>query len=285
MNSEEMKKCPYCAEMIKAEALKCRYCGSNLSGKSIWQGASSDPQFWRRVNKGKKIAGVCAGIERQLDAPILLLPLRLFFVLTTVFYGFGLILYIVLWILMPPPADRPGQGKNAAGASAAAPRQPSEESAPSPAESGVEPSSREESAAGEAPSPEEESRPIQMKGPMLLLLAGAALFLVFLVLNGWGFLNHPLFNFLHIPVLPLAEWIKLLVVLSVALVILAGMNVISPSAAAIILISAAAIYFSEWTHFVSLRVIIASIVIGCLLWAGYLIVRKFSRSPGTMKCL
>ena len=39
----EMQHCPYCAELIRAEAIKCRYCGENFGGSQ-----SSDEQYMRR---------------------------------------------------------------------------------------------------------------------------------------------------------------------------------------------------------------------------------------------
>jgi phage shock protein PspC (stress-responsive transcriptional regulator) len=103
--ANDMKRCQYCAEPIRREAIKCRYCGSMLTDRKTTSETSSTPGYWQRVNDGKRIAGVCSGLARQLEMPVLILPLRLFFILTTIFYGFGVLLYIILWLLMPPPVD------------------------------------------------------------------------------------------------------------------------------------------------------------------------------------
>jgi len=104
-NTGNMKKCPFCAEEIKAEAVKCRYCGSLLDdNRKTDRGSSAN--YWRRVSEGKRVAGVCTGIAREFNSPKLVLPLRLFFILTTFFYGFGFIFYVILWMLMSPPAEK-----------------------------------------------------------------------------------------------------------------------------------------------------------------------------------
>ena len=110
MENDDMKKCPYCAELIKKEAIKCRYCGSMLSKREFNLDFLSTPGYWHRVNEGKKVAGVCTGIAHQFNSPVLILPLRVFFILTTIFYAFGVIFYIILWLLMPSPIDKSSGG-------------------------------------------------------------------------------------------------------------------------------------------------------------------------------
>ena len=91
------RQCPYCAEEIRAEAVKCRYCGSMLEAGS----ALTRP--WRRSRRHKMIAGVCAGLAEEFGISVTIV--RLAFVLGTLVSGMGVILYLVLWVVMPYQTD------------------------------------------------------------------------------------------------------------------------------------------------------------------------------------
>jgi len=71
-----------------------------------------------RSTGGGMVAGVCAGIAERLDLDPTLV--RIVFVLSIFFGGFGIFAYLVLWILLPkgspePPAVRIAEERYARG--------------------------------------------------------------------------------------------------------------------------------------------------------------------------
>jgi len=97
--TEPMVRCPYCAEEIRAEAIKCRYCGSAVTTDTALT------RTWHRSHRGRMVAGVCAGLAEEFGVSVTVI--RLAFVLAVVIgWGMGLVLYLALWVIMPYRDER-----------------------------------------------------------------------------------------------------------------------------------------------------------------------------------
>ena len=87
-----MTTCPYCRTENEPGATRCRQCTS-------WMDQRPFQREWYRARDGKMIAGVCRGLADRFAVPLALL--RVLFILSIFAGGWGIIVYVALWIAMP----------------------------------------------------------------------------------------------------------------------------------------------------------------------------------------
>lgn len=84
--------CNACGKANPDDARLCAYCGASLTGPVT-------ERRFVRPQTGRRIAGVCAGIARYYGWNVT--TIRLVWLLLLLFAGTGVLLYLILWIVMP----------------------------------------------------------------------------------------------------------------------------------------------------------------------------------------
>lgn len=100
--------CTNCQKVIADGSKFCYNCGAKLMADAAPAATAVVPPVKRlmRSSRDKKIAGVCAGLADYFDLDPTIV--RVVWLLAILFGGTGLLIYIILWIVLPvAPFDLP----------------------------------------------------------------------------------------------------------------------------------------------------------------------------------